>query len=280
MKFLNHRIKKAKKVIDNADYILIGAGAGLSTSAGIEYSGKRFNDNFQDFIDEYGIQDMYSATFHPFESEEEKWAYLSRHVLLNRYEAGKTKVYVNLLNLVKNKDYFVITTNVDSQFQIAGFEDKKIFSVQGDYGLFQCARGCHNSLYDNKNVIYEMVNQTKECKIPSSLVPTCSVCGGSMELNIRKDRYFVEDEDWHYKKRLFDEYLSKINGEKVVFLELGVGYNTPTIIRMPFEQLVFNNPNSSLIRINKDSPNGVEENKHKTISFDEDISLIIEDLLA
>ena len=280
MKFLNHRIKKAKKAINNADYILIGAGAGLSTSAGIEYSGKRFKNNFQDFIDKYGLQDMYSASFYPFESEEEKWAYLSRHVFLNRYEAGKTKVYENLLNLVKNKDYFVITTNVDSQFQIAGFEDKKIFSFQGDYGLFQCAKGCHNRLYDNKNVIYEMVDNTEDCKIPFSLVPTCPVCGGPMELNIRKDSYFVEDEEWHYKKRLFDEYLSKINGEKVVFLELGVGYNTPTIIRLPFEQLVFNNPNSYLIRINKDFPNGVEENKHKTISFDEDISLIIDDLLA
>ena len=280
MKFLNHRIKKAKKAINNVDYILIGAGAGLSTSAGIGYSGKRFKDNFQDFIEEYGLQDMYSASFYPFESEEEKWAYLSRHVLLNRYEAGKTKVYENLLNLVKNKDYFVITTNVDNQFRIAGFEDKKIFPFQGDYGLFQCARGCHNRLYDNKNVIYEMVDNTEDCKIPSSLVPTCPVCGGPMELNIRKDSYFIEDEEWHYKKRLFDEYLSKINGEKVVFLELGVGYNTPTIIRLPFEQLVFNNPNSSLIRINKDFPNGVEENKHKTISFDEDISLVIEDLLA
>ena len=125
-----------------------------------------------------------------------------------------------------------------------------------------------------------MVDNTEDCKIPSSLVPTCPVCGGPMELNIRKDSYFIEDEEWHYKKRLFDEYLSKINGEKVVFLELGVGYNTPTIIRLTFEQLVFNNPNSSLIRINKDFPNGVEENKHKTISFDEDISLVIENLLA
>lgn len=279
MKFLNRRIRKAKRAIEDAEYIVIGAGAGLSTSAGIEYSGKRFTDNFQDFIDSYGLQDMYSATFYPFESEEEKWAYLSRHVLLNRYEAGKTKVHEDLLELVKNKDYFVLTTNVDAQFKIAGFNDRRIFSFQGDYGLFQCSKGCHNRLYDNEKIIYEMVDRTEDCRIPSSQVPRCPVCGGPMELNLRKDSYFVEDEEWHYKKRLFDEFLSRINGEKVVFLELGVGFNTPTIIRIPFEQMVYNNPNGHLIRVNRDFPGGVEENKHKTISFDEDISLVIGELL-
>jgi NAD-dependent SIR2 family protein deacetylase len=279
MKFLNRRIRKAKRAIEDAEYIVIGAGAGLSTSAGIEYSGKRFTDNFQDFIDSYGLQDMYSATFYPFESEEEKWAYLSRHVLLNRYEAGKTKVHEDLLELVKNKDYFVLTTNVDAQFKIAGFNDRRIFPFQGDYGLFQCSKGCHNRLYDNEKIIYEMVDRTEDCRIPSSQVPKCPVCGGPMELNLRKDSYFVEDEEWHYKKRLFDEFLSRINGEKVVFLELGVGFNTPTIIRIPFEQMVYNNPNGHLIRVNRDFPGGVEENKHKTISFDEDISLVIGELL-
>lgn len=279
MRFFKSRIKKAKKAIDSCEYILVGGGAGLSTSAGIEYNGERFSNNFKDFINKYGLNDMYSATFYPFKSEEERWAYLSRHVLLNRYEVGKTPLYEKLFNLVKDKEYFVLTTNVDNQFEIAGFDEERIFPYQGDYGLFQCGKACHNRLYDNKKSIYEMVSKTSDCKIPSSLVPHCPVCGNVMELNIRKDSYFVEDENWHIKKSFFNEFLREINGKDIVFLELGVGFNTPTIIRIPFEHLLFNNPNGKLIRINKDFPHPIAENKHKTISFDEDISQVINEFI-
>ena len=270
------RLDKAAKAIDGADYILIGAGAGLSTAAGIEYSGKRWEDNFPDFIQKYSMTDMYSSGFYPFKTSEEKWAYWARHINLNRYSVGKTDVYQKLLGLVKNKDYFVLTTNVEHQFWINGFDDERIFATQGDYGLLQCSEACHDKLYDNEKIIKEMLDSTADCKIPTELIPKCPVCGAEMETNLRVDNLFVQDKKWYEANERYNSYLNKISNEKVVFLELGVGYNTPGIIRYPFEQLTYNNPDAALIRINKDYPEAIEDNKSKTISFDEDIGEIFD----
>lgn len=271
------RLDNAKKVIDEADYIIIGAGAGFSAAAGIEYSGKRFDDNFQDFIKKYGVRDMYSATFYPYETQEEKWAHWARHIYVNRYSVGRTKLYEQLLNLVKDKEYFVLTTNVEHQFWINDFEDKRIFATQGDYGLMQCEKACHDKLYSNEELVYEAIEKTDDCKIPSDLVPVCPVCGGNMEINVRKDNFFVEDEKWHEMNQNYSNFLQSIDENKnLVFMELGVGFNTPGIIRYPFEQMVYNNKNASLIRLNRDYPQAIPENKDKTISFDEEISEIFD----
>ena len=270
------RLDKAKKAIDEGDFIVIGAGAGLSAAAGIEYSGKRFTDNFQEFIKKYSMTDMYSSGFYPFKTSEEKWAYWAKHILLNRFQVGKTDLYQKLLKLVENKDYFVITTNVEHQFWINGFEDKRIFATQGDYGLLQCGEACHDKLYYNEDLVKEMVEKTVDCKIPSDLIPMCPVCGDEMETNLRKDNLFVQDEKWYEANNRYADFLSKINDNKVVFLELGVGYNTPSIIKYPFEQWTYDNENATLIRINRSFSGAIKENESKTIGFDEDMDEIFD----
>lgn len=269
------RLDKAKKAIDEADYIIIGAGAGLSTAAGIEYTGERFERYFKDFIEKYGFTDMYSSGFYPFKSQEEKWAYWALHVFANRYDVGKTDVYQKLLKLVEDKEYFVLTTNVEHQFWINGFEDERIFATQGDYGLLQCEKGCHDKLYPNRDQVFEWVEKTEDFKIPSEMVPKCPVCGGEMDLNLRKDNYFVEDAKWHEMNDNYSNFLNKIDG-KFVFLEIGVGFNTPGIIRYPFEQMTYNNDDATLIRLNLDYPQAIPKNKDKTISFDENVEEILD----
>ena len=270
------RLDRAKTAIDEADYIVIGAGAGFSAAAGIEYSGKRFTDNFQEFIKKYSMTDMYSSGFYPFKTSEEKWAYWAKHIELNRFSVGKTDLYQKLLKLVENKDYFVITTNVEHQFWINGFEDERIFATQGDYGLFQCGEACHNKLYYNEDLIKEMVEKTVDCKIPSDLVPLCPVCGAEMETNLRKDNLFVQDDKWYEANERYAGFLSQIDDDNIVFLELGVGYNTPSIIKYPFEQWTYDNENATLIRLNRDFPGAIKENESKTIGFDEDMNEIFD----
>ena len=269
------RLNKAKKAIDEADYIIIGAGAGLSTAAGIDYTGKRFEKYFNDFIEEYGFTDMYSSGFYPFKSQEEKWAYWARHVFANRYDVGKTSVYQKLLKLVEDKEYFVLTTNVEHQFWINGFDDERIFATQGDYGFLQCEKACHDRLYPNREQVFEWVEKTENFRIPSDLVPKCPVCGGEMDLNLRKDNYFVEDDKWHEMNKNYYNFLDNVDG-KFVFLEIGVGFNTPGIIRYPFEQMTYNNSDATLIRLNLDYPQAIPENKDKTISFDENVEEILD----
>ena len=269
------RLNKAKKAIDEADYIIIGAGAGLSTAAGIDYTGKRFEKYFKDFIEEYGFTDMYSSGFYPFKSQEEKWAYWARHVFANRYDVGKTSVYQKLLKLVEDKEYFVLTTNVEHQFWINGFDDERIFATQGDYGFLQCEKACHDRLYPNREEVFEWVEKTENFRIPSDLVPKCPVCGGEMDLNLRKDNYFVEDDKWHEMNKNYYNFLDNVDG-KFVFLEIGVGFNTPGIIRYPFEQMTYNNSDATLIRLNLDYPQAIPENKDKTISFDENVEEILD----
>lgn len=276
MKYFVKRLDKAKKAIDEANYIVIGAGAGLSAAAGIEYSGKRFTDNFKDFIEKYSMTDMYSSGFYPFKTSEEKWAYWAKHIYLNRFQVGKTNLYQKLLKLVQNKDYFVITTNVEHQFWINDFEDERIFATQGDYGFLQCGEACHDKLYYNEDLVREMVEKTVDCKIPSDLIPICPVCGAEMETNLRKDNMFVQDDKWYEANERYTNFLSKIGDDKVVFLELGVGFNTPSIIKYPFEQWTYDNDDATLIRINRDYPDAIKENESKTIGFDEDMDEIFD----
>ena len=272
------RIENAKKAIKEADYILIGAGAGLSTAAGLEYSGDKFKNNFGDFIEKYHFTDLYSATFYDFPTQEEKWAFWAKLINLNRYNKEPLKLYSEIFNLVKNKEYFVLTTNVDAQFEIAGFNKENIFATQGDYGMLQCSKVCHNKLYSNKELVVKWLKDTKDCKVPSDEVMYCPVCNEEMDVNLRKDAYFVEDDYWYNQSDKYSEFLDKIKGKKVALIEIGVGFNTPGIIRFPFEQLVKENENYSLIRINKEHPESWNDLGEKLIAFNEDTNKIIKDL--
>lgn len=278
MKTFEERIEEFKNALESAEAVVIGAGAGFSDAAGIKYVGKRFTDNFQDFIKKYNMEDLYTSSFYPFKTQEERWAYWAKHVSLNRFETPATNLYTDLFDLVRDKNYFIITTNVEHQFWKANFPNEKIFATQGDYGYIQCAKGCHNKLYDNDSLVANMISATKDCKIPSSLVPKCPVCGGEMDINIRKDRYFVQDENWDIAYNNYEKFIENNENKKIVFIELGVGYNTPGIIRYPFEQMTNKNDKAVLIRLNKDYPQGPIENKSKTISFTEDMMEVIERL--
>ncbi len=275
VKNYKERIKRASDDIKNAEFIMIGAGAGLSDAAGIKYSGERFTSRFSDFINKYGMEDLYTSSFYPFDTIEEKWAYWARHISLNRFETPPTELYERLYRLVRAKENFVLTTNVEHQFWKAGFADERIFATQGDYGLIQCAKGCHQTVYDNEKLVADMLEQTVDCRIPTALIPKCPVCGGEMEVNLRKDQYFVQDEAWYRAGERYNDFIKKIDGKRVVLLELGVGYNTPGIIRYPFEQMTYKNPQATLIRLNKDNMMGAEENKEKTIAFSEDMMEVI-----
>lgn len=269
------RINKLRSLLDDAECVLIGGGSGLSTAAGLTYSGERFTKNFSDFIEKYGMTDMYSSSFYPFATQEEKWAYWSRHISLNRWQPPALPLYQRLLELVRDKDYFVITTNVDAQFEKAGFAKERIFAVQGDYGKLQCAKGCHDRLYDNESLVRQMEAEQKDCRIPSSLVPKCPVCGGNMEVNLRMDGHFVQDKAWYAAEEHYEDFYNRVCGKKTVLLELGVGYNTPTIIRFPFERMTYENKDVFLVRMNMQYPDAVPENAKKTLSFDEDISSVV-----
>lgn len=271
------RLLRLSNALDRADYVVIGAGAGLSAAAGITYSGKRFTDNFTDFIAKYGLTDMYSSAFYPFKTEEERWAYWARHILMNRYDTPVTDLYCLLLNAVKEKDYFVITTNVDGQFEKSGFDKERIFAVQGDYAYMQCADGCHDKLYYDESLIREMVRQTKDCRIPTELVPHCPVCDGKMDVHVRKDRFFVQDNQWYASYERYQDYMEKACSGNTLLLELGVGYNTPTIIRFPFERLAAQRKNVTLVRINRDYPEA-QNLITNLLSFDENIGSILSDI--
>ena len=252
MKSLSVRIEEIGEAIEEAEYIIIGAGAGLSTAAGIEYGGERFVDNFPEYIKKYNMTDMYTAGFYPFETLEEKWGYWSKHIYINSINMGSTSLYRKLYELVKDKNYFVITTNVDDQFVKSGFPSQKVYATQGSYNYFQCSRACHDKLYKNTDIIREMVeNIDEDLKIPSELVPLCPNCGEPLETNLRKDHLFVEDEFWHRQHRAYNEFVNKAKSHKTVLLEFGIGYNTPAIIRFPFESLTQSNPEWKLVRFNR-----------------------------
>ena len=275
------QISKAAENIRNADCVIIGAGAGASTAAGIQYGGKRFTDNFAEFIKKYGghyMTDMYAAGFYPYPSEEAKWGYWSKHALMNRFDPPALPLYTELYDIVKDKEYFVLTTNVDHQFYKAGFDEKRIFATQGDYGKIQCQKGCHSKTYDAEELFRKMDEERRDCLIPSELVPKCPVCGGNMAMNLRCDNYFVEDEAWHQAADRYAGFLEQNKDKKVVLLELGVGFNTPIIIRFPFEKMVRENSSYSLIRLNMDEAVVPESFGKRAIGIGGDMAKAITDI--
>ncbi|HOE93798.1 MAG TPA: Sir2 silent information regulator family NAD-dependent deacetylase [Candidatus Cryptobacteroides sp.] len=276
------RIGTAREALLEAEHIVIGAGSGLSTAAGLDYGGQRFAANFADFIARYPDlgDNMYSASFYPFGTPEELWAHWARHIMVNRFDPPALPLYKALLDFVSRKNFFVITTNADGQFEKAGFPRERLFVVQGDYAYIQCARACHKKLYWDRDIIEKMAGSISDCRVPSALVPRCPVCGGPMDINLRKDEFFVEDDAWHDASRRYSDYMKEIAAGKFVLLELGVGFNTPAIIRYPFEQIAHEAKDALLVRLNRDNPEGPWENEKKTIAFDEDMAQVLTDLAA
>ncbi len=273
------KIRQLKQIIASADNILIGAGAGLSTAASLTYSGARFDRFFSDFKEKYGITDMYSGGFYPFDTLEEYWAWWSRHILINRYEVTVGAPYFDLLSLVKDKNYFVLTTNVDHQFQLAGFDKKRLFYTQGDYGLWQCSKACHAKTYDNESAVREMVSEQTNMKIPAALLPKCPVCGAPMTMNLRSDNSFVQDNGWYAAAQRYEHFLQRYKDAKILFLELGVGANTPAIIKYPFWQMTAQNRAATYACINLGMAICPRELTRQAICIDADICAVLPKLL-
>ena len=271
-------IDRLKKEIQTADAIVIGAGAGLSTAAGFTYSGERLQKYFADFVEKYGFQDMYSGGFYPFETLEEMWAYWSRYICINRYMDVDNGTYRRLYELVKDKDYFVLTTNVDHQFQKAGFDKHRLFYTQGDYGLWQCSEPCHQKTYDNEETVRAMFETQKDMRVPSELVPHCPVCGKPMSMNLRADDTFVEDEGWHKAAARYDDFLQTHEGRHILFLELGVGMNTPGIIKFPFWRMTYANPNAVYACLNFGEAYVPDEISAQSISVNGDIRQVLAEI--
>ena len=268
-------LEKISELIKSSDTVVIGAGAGLSYSAGLEYSGARFEDNFADFIAKYHFTDMYTAGFYPFPSQEELWAYWSRHIYLNRYVPAPKPVYDDLLKLVRDKDYFVLTTNVDHQFQKAGFDKKRLFYTQGDYGLWQCSVPCHQKTYDNEETVLRMLAEQKDMRVPSGLVPRCPVCGRPMTMNLRADDTFVEDEGWHEAAERYAAFVRRHSGSRTLYLELGVGMNTPGIIKYNFWRRVNENPLAHYVCIDRQNAFVPREIADGSVCIEEDIGHVL-----
>ena len=285
---------KLRAALESADAVVIGAGAGLSTSAGFTYSGERFNRYFSDFSAKYGFHDMYAGGFYPYPSREEFWAYWSRYIFVNRYTDAPKPVYADLLALVKEKDYFVVTTNVDHCFQKAGFDKKRLFYTQGDYGLLQCRVPCHRKTYENEKTVRDMViaqgwrigetgglfrpdGADLKTTVPSELLPVCPVCGEPMTMNLRSDDTFVEDEGWHLAAERYETFLRTRSG-RVLFLELGVGFNTPVIIKYPFWNMTAKNPDATYACVNRGEAVCPEQIKDRSICIDGDIGAVLGEL--
>lgn len=271
-------IKRLKKAIDDADAIIIGAGAGLSTSAGFTYNGERFINNFADFNKKYGITDMYSGGFYPYQTLEEFWAWWSRHIYLNRYVPIPNETYNMLYDLVKNKDYFVLTTNVDHCFQKSGFDKNRLFYTQGDYGLFQCSEPCCQETFDNEDIVKAMYEQQRDMKIPTELIPKCPHCGKPLTTNLRCDDSFIQDKGWYKARDRYTDFVKNHKRQRVLYLELGVGYNTPVIIKYPFWQYTAENENATYACINLGDASAPKEIANRSICIDEDIHKVINDL--
>lgn len=274
----SEQIQKLKNEVETADAIVIGAGAGMSTSAGMSYGGERFEKYFSDFHKKYGIRDMYSGGFYPYDTLEEYWAWWSRHIFINRYDAGIGKPYSDLLELIKDKDYFVLTTNVDHQFQLAGFDKKRLFYTQGDYGLWQCSKACHDKTYDNEETVRRMIAEQKDMKVPSELIPKCPVCGAPMTMNLRCDNFFVQDEGWYAASERYDDFIRRYKNLHILFLELGVGANTPVIIKYPFWKMTAKNSKAFYACVNYGESFCPREIVKQSICINEDIGKVIESI--
>ena len=278
-KTYSEKIEQLREKIENAEAVLIGAGAGLSTSAGFTYSGDRFKKYFSDFIEKYHFHNMYEGGFYPFDSLEEHWAYWSRYIYINRYMDAPKPVYENLFELVKDRDYFVLTTNVDHCFQKAGFAKERLFYTQGDYGLFQCQTPCKPYTYDNETQVKRMAEEQKNMRIPTELIPKCPICGKPMTMNLRADASFVQDEGWDIHAGYYEKFIDTHKKSRILFLELGVGYNTPGIIKYPFWQMTAGNKNAEYICINKGEVTVPNEIRAQSIEIDADIYDVLNDIL-
>lgn len=278
------QIEGAAKLIREADYVLIGAGAGMSTAAGAEYGGKFFEENFAEFQKIYGkgpyMRDMYSAGFYPFPDQESKWGYWSHQALLAGIDLDVTPLHKTLLDALKGKKLFLLSTNADRQFEKAGLSTEQVFATQGTYDRIQCKRGCHPKTYDAAELFRRMERARQNGRIPGELVPKCPVCGGDMEMNLRVDDCFVEDENWHAAEERFSRFLSECVDGKTVLLELGVGFNTPTIIRFPFEKLTRQHQNISLVRLSRSKAMVPASLGSRAVGINADMAQSITDLAA
>ncbi len=275
MKNYSSELRRLRAALDAADAVVLGAGAGLSTAAGFTYSGARFERYFGDFAAKYGIRDMYSGGFYPFPTPEEHWAYWSRYILVNRYMDAPKPVYEKLLSLVGDKDYFVLTTNVDHCFQKAGFDKKRLFYTQGDYGLFQCSEPCCQVTWDNESAVRGMAERQRDMRVPPELIPRCPVCGGPMTVNLRCDDRFVEDEGWHAAAARYAGFLRSRGTQRVLYLELGVGGNTPAIIKYPFWRMTAENPRAVYACLNLGEAYAPDAIRDRSICIDGDIGEIL-----
>ena len=290
-----NEISALRQALEQEETVIVGAGAGLSAAAGFTYSGERFHTYFGDFASKYHFKDMYAGGFYPYESLNEHWAFWSRNIYVNRYMNAPKPVYENLLAMVKDKDYFVITTNVDHCFQKAGFDKKRLYYTQGDYGLFQCSEPCHDETYDNAEIIYEMVKAqgfqigadgilylpegtTAGMSVPDELIPRCPKCGKPMSMNLRADDTFVQDEGWYKAAERYETFLRRHQNTNVLFLELGVGYNTPGIIKYPFWQMTAENPDAVYACVNYGEAACPKEIADQAICIDGDIGWVLQQI--
>ena len=269
------KLYELKELLRGAEVILIGAGAGLSTAAGYTYDGERFRKYFADFETAHDFHDMYSGGFYPYETPEEFWAYWSRNIFYNRYDLPPNPTYRKLLALVRDKNYFVLTTNVDHAFQLNSFDKTRLFYTQGDYGLFQCSTPCHKKTYDNEETVRKMIAVQKNMRVPTELIPHCPKCGEMMTMNLRADDKFVEDSGWHAAAYRYEKFLKTYAAGDIVYLELGVGGNTPGIIKYPFWRLTAENPKARYVCINKGQAFVPDELAAQSLVIDADIAEVL-----
>ena len=294
---MENKIQKLKEIIQQADAIIIGAGAGLSTAAGFVYTGERFERTFGDFERKYGFHDMYSGGFYPYSTQEEFWAFFSRNIWINRYMDAPRRTYEDLFRLVKDKDYFVLTTNVDHCFQKAGFDKKRLFYTQGDYGLFQCSKPCCQKTWDNEEKVRRMIlsqgfvigdhhelslpeGRAAAMRVPTELLPKCPNCGRPLTMNLRSDDKFAEDEGWQAAAVEYEVWVTAHQHQKVVYLEIGVGYNTPGIIKYSFWQQVFQNRNAAYACLNTEEAQVPKEILDSSIVISGDSAQVIQELVS
>ena len=272
-------LERLRAALDGADAVVVGAGAGLSTAAGYAYGGERFREHFADFEERFGIRDMYSGGFFPFPTREEFWAFWSRMIWLNRYSEDPKLTYRNLRQLLDVRESFVITTNVDHRFQAAGFDKERLFYTQGDYGLFQCSGPCRQETYDNEATVRAMLEQQEGMRVPTELLPVCPHCGRPLVPNLRSDDTFVEDAGWHAAAERYRQFLRDHRQGRVLYLELGVGYNTPVIIKYPFWRMVQENADATYACVNLGEAVCPQEIAERSICLNADIDRVIGDLL-
>ena len=289
------QVRRLKDTFSSCPVVLIGAGAGLSTSAGLTYSGERFQRYFSDFADQFGIRDMYTGGFYPFPDEETRWAWWARHIYFNRYIKAPKPVYPRLLECMRGKDYFVLTTNVDHQFQLAGFDKRRLFYTQGDYGLFQSVNPKNRKTYDNETWVmramaaqgfvmdergmYDLPQGGKlKMRIPADLIPVCPDDGNSVTTNLRADDSFVEDAGWHAAAERYTRFVEAHEKGPILYLELGVGANTPVIIKYPFWKMTMANPEAIYACVNFGEAYCPKQIERQAVCIQDDIGDVLNTL--